>query len=361
MTTPDPSRRGLLAIVGLLFAVLIVGAVFVAKSFLTVVPAKANAGNNTRNGATAIEAGLEAAATYQRERKFPEAMAILGKLAEQSPTDRAVRIAYAQALIGQEKHAEAFEQYEAAIKLSGASPVKPTGAEAAAPTGFKRDPALAQLHFEAGTTANMVGFSDRAEEHYWMAQVLDPMEAKYPLYLSMMQLKKGGEEADAAAGASLLRAVKVNPDLAEGWGTMAELELRKNQLGLAKQHIETARKLQPEVSRWRIVQARILNRQGEPEQASAILQALPTSDRMNKSILELQSESFGLMQKPYEAATMYEQAQELAPADAELAYQAALWFKRAGDVAKARENAMKAKMLGHEGGRELLGTLGTGK
>ena len=83
----------------------------------------------------------------------------------------------------------------------------------------------------------MAGQNDRAEEHYWMAQVLDAAEPRYPLFLGMMQIKKGDDDA---AAASLLRAVKISPELAEGWGTLAELELKKNQNTLAAQHIERA-------------------------------------------------------------------------------------------------------------------------
>jgi predicted Zn-dependent protease len=344
---PDPDRRALLAIIALLICVLVIGTIIVGQGLLTPIPvSKTNAGGVPRDGAAAIEAGIEAATQYQRDRKFAEAAAILAKLSEQSPTDRAVRIAYAQALIGLEKHTEAYSQYQAAIALSGDSPSK-----SSAPTPPKRDPVLAQLHFEAGTTANMANLTARAEEHYSMAQTLDPGESRYPLFLAMMQIKR---DDDAAAAGSLLRAVKLNPDLAEGWGTLAELELKKNQIGLAAQHVEAARTLQPTLSRWRIVQARVLNRQGEPEKAAAILQALPESERADKNILALHAESCGLMRKPRDAAVMYESAAAHAPTDAEIAYQAALWFDRASDRAKAMEFAQRAAMLGHEGAKELV-------
>ena len=93
----DPNRRGLLVVVGLLIVVLVVGGAIVAKSFMTIpIPRKVDgAGTTQRDGAAAIEAGLGAAATYQREGKYIEAAAILLKLSEQSPSDQAVRIAAA--------------------------------------------------------------------------------------------------------------------------------------------------------------------------------------------------------------------------------------------------------------------------
>ena len=148
--------------------------------------------------------------------------------------------------------------------------------------------------------------------------------------------------------------MKISPELAEGWGTLAELELKKNQNTLAAQHIEQARGLQPNVSRWRIVHARVLNRQGDAEQAAAILQALPQADRSDLGVLALQAESYGLLKKPMLAAQMYEQAGNLMPADAEIAYAAAQWFDRAGEKQKAMQYAQKAKMLGQDGAKELL-------
>jgi tetratricopeptide (TPR) repeat protein len=262
-------------------------------------------------------------------------------------------VAYAQALIGQEKQAEAYRQYEAAISLSDDPKVK-LGSDEAKVAGVRRDPALAQLHFEAGTSASVAGMVDRAEEHYWMAQVLDPGEARYPLYLAMVHIKKGD---DGAAAASLVRAVKIKPDLAEAWGTMAELELKKNQLSLAGQHIETARKLQPEVTRWAVVQARVINRLGDPQKAAAILEALPPATRMDKGTLRLLAESYGLMQSPTQAAAMYEAAAKTMPLDAEIACAAAQWWERAGERAKAIEFARTAAMLGSEEGKDLLATL----
>lgn len=349
----DPNRRALLAIVGLLAVVLAVGGFIVVKSLIAPPSAADAAAAKLRDGARAIEAGLEAAATYQRERKFAEAAAILDRLSQQSPTDRAVRVAYAQALIGLEKHAEAYKQYEAAISLSEDPKVK-IGSDEAKVAGVRRDPALAQLHFEAGTSANVAGLLDRAEEHYWMAQVLDPGEARYPLFLAMMHIKKGN---DAEAAASLVRAVKINPDLAEAWGTMAELELKKNQISLAGQHIETARKLQPEVTRWALVQARVFNRQGDPQKAATILEALPPAQRMDKGTLNLLAESYGLLQSPTQAAAMYENAVKAMPSDPEIACAAAQWWNRAGETAKAIEFAKTAAMLGSEEGRDLLQTL----
>lgn len=354
----DPQRRGLLMVVGGLSLVLVAGGVWAGRGLLvggTEVP-RPVAGTAAGGGAAGkIETALEAAQQYGREKKWAEANAILEKLAAQAPTDRAVRVAYAQALLGQEKHAEAYTQYEAAIALTptkGISMADPGSAARA-----QRDPALAQLHFEAGTCASVSGKTDRAEEHYWMAQVLDPGEARYPLFLAMVQIRKGD---DAAAAASLLRAVKINPELAEAWGTLAELEVKQNRLGLAAQHVETARRLQPGVTRWRVVEARTLVRQNEPEKAEALLSALPPGERMQRAVVDLRAEALGLMGKPAAAAQAFAEAAGATPSDADLAYRTAEWFRRAGNRTKAQEWAKRAGMLGDARGREMAAELGGG-
>lgn len=352
---PAHARRGPLLAIVVLGTVLLVGGGIIATMLLRSPgkPSAAAGSGGQRDAVAAIEAGLASAAEYQRTGKFAEAAAILTKLSEQAPTDRAVRLALAQALLGQKRFEDALKQFDSAIALSSS-----TASSAASTAPRKNDPVLAQLHFEAGTCANAAGLADKAREYYQTAQALDPSEPRYPVYLAMVQIRTGD---DAAAMASLVRAIKLNPDLAEAWGTMAELELKANRLSLASQHLDKARTLQPDVSRWRIVQARILNRQGEPEQAATILQSLPVGERGGKDIMALLAESFGMMKKPADAARMYEQAFAATPADPELAYLAATWYQRASDDAKARGLAQTASMLGHAGAKELLAGLETGR
>lgn len=350
----QPGRRGLLAVVALLVVALVIGAVVVAKSASGPSQAQADAtGGGGGVKAESIEAALAAAQVYIRDSKFTEATMILEKLVQRAPTDQAAHVAFAQALRGQDKHAEAYREFEAAIALGQSAPAN--RADAAA-TG-QRDPVTAQLHFEAGTCANKINKIDRAIEHYWMAQTLDAAEPRYPLFLGMMQIKSGDE---SAANASLLRATYLKPDLAEAWGTLAELAARKNQLGIATQHLAQARKLQPEVARWRILEARILNRAGEPEKAATILLALDPHTRAEKQVVTLLAESYGLLKKPLDAANLWASAAKLNASDPEYHYQAALWFQRAGEPAKAAASAKTAAMLGHEGAKQLVAEAGSG-
>lgn len=342
------SRGPLIAVVVLIGAVAVVG--WMVFSMATGAPGTAEAGSGApkggslpRDAARALEAGMESAAVYCNQGRYGEASAILAKLAEQSPESQSVRLMYAQSLMGEKKFKEAYAQYEAAFAL------EPAGSAA------KVTPAQAKLHFEAGTCANQAGLPDRAAEHYEMAQVGDPGEARYPLYLAMMQIKLGEEDA---ANASLVRAAKLNPDLAEAWGTMAELAIRANSLGLASQHLENAERLQPEVARWRILRARILNREGDPEKAATIILALDEASRRGKDALTTLAQSYGLLKRPLDAAKLYADSAKAAPDDADLHFQAAQWFERAGDTAAAAEHAKIGAMLGHEGCKDMLAKVG---
>ncbi|MBY0261805.1 MAG: hypothetical protein K2Q20_05650 [Phycisphaerales bacterium] len=338
-------RKALLASLSGMAAGLVIVAIMVGKSIVGSTPTGVSAAQPRAGVAESVEAGLEAASTYMRQKQFAEASAILGKLSERSPTDQAVRVAFAQSLLGEQKFAPAYEQYEAAIALMGMPAMKPSaGADSAASAGaVVRNPVGAQLHFEAGTCANMAGKPERAVEHYWMAQVLDPAEARYPLFLGMMQIKTGDTQA---ANASLLRAAKLKPDLAEAWGTMAELAVQQNRLGLAEQHLQKARLLQPEVARWRIVEARVANRQGKPEQAAQLMLALDEKTRNSKEVLSLLGESFGLLGRPEDAAKAWGGATKVYPTDAEVFYQAALWSQRAKLTDAAAGYAKTAAQLG---------------
>jgi predicted Zn-dependent protease len=346
------SNRPLVAAVLVLgAAVLVIGGIALRSAMRGPSPAVANDQHAKEASSAALQAGLEAAAKYQRDNQFAQAVTILSKLAESNPQDQSVHRAYGQALIGLKEYKQAYEQYEAAVSLIPAGATKQIAQGA--------DSASAQLHFEAGTCAMLAGQIDRAIEHYSMAQTADPREPKYPLYLAMVQVRKGEPEADSAATANLLRAAKLNPDLAEAWGTLAELELRKDQRDLASQHITEARKLQPAVAKWRLVEAKILNRKGEPEQAAALLLALDESQRYQAGVLTVLGESCGLMRKPADAAKMYADAFSASSngadgqPNAEFAYQAALWSERAGDKAEAAKFATTASMLGHADAKGL--------
>lgn len=351
---------------------LVTGGVLVARTFVEATPTKAGAGRATVPGSAAprraesIEAAIEAAAQYSRDREYAKAEAVLMKAAEQYPGDQPLRLEYARVLVAQQKFAQAYPEYVAAISLERSSSTEARGA--ASDGGTSERPANSgkevgaaaralgdpSLHFEAGTIASKAGLLDRAEEHYSMAQSGDAADPRYPLFLGMVQLRLNKVDA---AQASLVRAVTLDPAQSAAWGTLAELSLQKNQVGLALQHIEKARAIDANTPRWRIVQAKTLKRRhekGDVEMAAQLLLAMDRSELVKPEAAATLAECYGLLSRPADAAALYEEAYRADRTNAGVALSAAKWFQRAGNAEKSLHYAKTAAMLGDESGAALV-------
>ncbi len=280
-----------------------------------------------------VETVLRAAETFINEGHPEQAVIALDRAIGAKPDDLDLRLAMARARLALKQWPEALEEYQQAIRIG---------------------PTTGSMLFDAATVANTAGKLQDSADLYTRAQFKDPKEPKFPLYLAMVQVKLGQDEA---ASVSLLRVVNMNPDIAEAWGTLAEIGLKNNQLSLAEQHVGEARKRQPDVLRWRLVHAKVLKRANRTQEALDLLIGLSESERFTPAVLTTMGECFGLMKQPDRAASMYADAFGANDKNAEFAFQAAFWFEKAGNVAKAREFANKAVLLGHSGAREFLAGL----
>jgi len=331
----DYRRRGSARLGGIIAAVLVVllavALVVVLKRSLSA-PAPSQA---AAPGAPAAPASAERAAASDAitRGEFEKAATLYRRMLEypDAVEDVDLRLGLIQALIGLGDFAGAYEQYEKVLAIQGKN-VSP------------------QLHFQAGTVASKAGRLDRAEEHYSMAQAADLSRYEYPLYLGMVQLRQGKTDAGAA---SLVRAIKLNPECAEAYGTLAEVYLRDNKLEVAAPNIAKARELQPEFARWRIVEARLLKRQGKAADALTLLAAMDPADQAAPEAVTLMAECYGMLQRPADAADLFAKAAKREPQNAEHYYQAAIWYERAGDTEKARTFAKTAAMMGHEAAKEM--------
>jgi predicted Zn-dependent protease len=344
--------------------------IIVVKEFLAspVSPTAANGATahaTARPGAPGTDPAdaLAQARAAMNARDFPRAAAIVQRAIEADPMDQDLRLALAEALVAQDLFADAYAQYEKAIVIGGSAAAR-----------------SARLQFMAGTVAFKAGLIDRAEEHYHLAQTAAPTDPEIPLYLAMAQVRL--RKTQAAVG-SLLRVVHLQPDRAEAWGTLAEIYFTDDKPDLAMQHLEKARTLQPASARWRILEARILNRQNQPRQAATTLLALDPAQRRRPEVLKVLAESYGMLGRPADAAALYADAAAAAaesPADdgaassdgraapprpdaaaspAALNYEAALWFERARDTESAVRHARAAAALGSDDALHLLQRLTT--
>lgn len=338
MSSESPKPSWIIpAVAGLLLLVL--GGLGVVIYVLSAPPAtppggSGAAGPSSGDPAKAIDAVLRTADDAMREGRPENAQAMLEKAVAAYPNDQELYIALARSLVFQQKNSEAYQRYLQALRIG---------------------PALAALHFDAATVAASAKLFPEAIAQYELAERKAPTEAKYPLYLAMVQVRSGD---DSKAMASLARVLKLNPNVAEAWGTMAELEVRENKLDLALQHAAKARELQPQNPRWRVVEARILKRDNKPQEAAERLMALDASDRHELPTLALLGECFGMLSRPSDAAREYTQAAAETPTNPELWYQAALWQQKAGQKAEAVASARRAMELGHAKAKELVGELG---
>lgn len=326
MTTPNPPRsRPVRSVLGLGLAVALVG----AASVLIVLAVRQKAGGPARaNGSTgsraaeSIRAALDSAGVYQTQNDLPKAESVLWAAVQQWPTDQELRLALGEVLVARGEHAAAYEQYEKALAIG---------------------PRDATIEFSAGTLASMAGMPERAVEHYAMAQTADPTEPQIPLYLGQVQLRLGQVEE---AKASLLRAANLDPDSAVAWGTLADVQLRENNVSLALQLIAKARALQPTVPTWRLIEARALKRDNQPERAVGTLLGVPPGERRDPAYLRLLAECYGMLERPGDAAAQYREASDALPSDAELAYEAARWLDLAGDRSAALGYAQRSADAG---------------
>ena len=326
-----PSKFLSLAIAAL--CILMVGAVVMLYRSGGLAPAKADAAADSAPSSEGLTIALDAARRLMTSSQWPEAATILRRAAMQYPDQQEVRVALAESLIALDKPADSYEQYEKALAIG------------------PRDPGL---EFAAGQVASKAGLTARAEEHFEMAQTADPKNPAIPLMLGMVQRKLGKLET---AKANLLRAANLNPESAYAWGTLADIALGENHLDLCLQHIDRARKLQPESKEWRLIEARALKRKGDPTGALRRLTSLDASQKREAPVARLIAECFSMLGRHAEAASALAEAFSADSVNADLAYETAAAFDRAGNRTRALEFATQAQILGSKPAATLLAKL----
>lgn len=261
--------------------------------------------------------------------QISEAEAVLKGAIAEHPNDQRLYITYAELLLGKENDADAYENYVKALATGDRS---------------------AKLEFQAGTVASMLGKQERALEHYVAAQTADPTNPDYPLYLGQiqMQLNKLDE-----ARATFVRASQLSPENAAVWGSLAEIALRENKLDVAMQQIEKARALQPRETIWRFMEARIHSRAGRPEKAVELLLPLNPADRNSEFIARVLADALSMLKRDKDAADVLEAASDAVPKNANLAFDAAMRAKKAGQNEQIEKLRRRARALGHPNAKDL--------
>jgi predicted Zn-dependent protease len=335
---PPPAAPGkLLTGLILIMSLAMIGSVIMLWQSGSLAPGQAVASPSAVEKAPRHEAVgvvLDSARKLMTQSDWARAETVLRQASMEFPEEQEIRIALAETFLAMNKLPESYDQYEKALAIGPREP---------------------KLEFAAGQVASKAGLTGRAEEHFSMAQTADPRNPTYPMMLGMIQRKQGNVES---AKASLLRSVNLDPENAFCWGTMADIALNENRTDLAIQHIEKARRLQPESREWRLIEARARKRKGEPERALMLLVSLDASQKREVHVARLIAECYGMLGRHADAAVVLVESSKADPVNAELAYEAAAALERAGNKPEAMMFAKQAEGLGHKGAATLIQRLG---
>ncbi|MGP1310067.1 MAG: tetratricopeptide repeat protein [Phycisphaerales bacterium] len=297
---------------------------------------------SAQQGATAptarVSEMLEAARQHLRADDLEKAELLLRDIATRAPDDYEVWSLLGETLLSRGRTREAYEAYANAA----AAPAAPV-----------------ELEFNAGTVANTAGLTAEALNHYQRASARKPNDPRFALYLAQIQRKLGDT---VGAKASLLRAANLRPDMAVAWGVLADIALQENNLTIARQHVDRARDLEPDNAQWRLIEARVLRRQNDPQAAARLLLAMP-DDRLlgDPALVDEAASSLAMLGEVDEAASLYLRAADRLAQNAEVNYKAALMLRRAGRVDDALVLADVAAGLGSAPARDLAASIRAGQ
>ncbi|MGP1346018.1 MAG: tetratricopeptide repeat protein [Phycisphaerales bacterium] len=339
-----------------LLAIVCVGGYFAVRLALAP-PASAGAAGTGGGGSPAstedelatVDIVAERAQQHLGEDRSERAEALLSGALQRFPREQELWLLYAEVMMDLKRPEEALASFETAIEIGPDHP---------------------EYRNAAGTLASQLGDPLTAEIHWAAGQKADPTDPRFPFFLAQLQRADGriGE-----ARANLLLAARLNPDLSEAWGTLAAIAFDEGHYGPALQHLERAKALEPDRPLWRLIEARVYRRQGDPERAAAVLSMIPDERRLTDAvILRELGLCLGMLRQPGEAAETYLEALAFitirdAEAElvydeegnvlhdprspdalrAELHYEAALWLDRGDDPRRSLAQARAAEALGH--------------
>ena len=260
-----------------------------------------------------LDEALNAVSTYMQTDQIGKAEVVLDALTESYPDHPNVYRSLFELRLHQERHPDAYAAIRKVLDL---------------------DSTNAEEHFNAGVLASMLKKIEPAATHFEMATSLAPRNPKFPLYLAQMHIKL--HEYDKAK-VRLLQVINLDGSLHEAFGTLAEIAMIENDLEMAEQHISRARQIAPDIIKWRMVEAAMLRRSGQPEQSLALINALNEEHgRFRQDVVEEAARCWAMLGEPEKAAREFERQLEKHPDAWKSAVRAAEYYLIADNVEKAR-------------------------
>ncbi len=225
-------------------------------------------------GRSSVEAALSAAEDYLNSDEIAKAEAILARLIDKAPLDSRGRELMGRVLTiratkaeergdlhaAAEARSQAYEHYLAAVEMN---------------------PDSAGLQQSAGVIAMMAGESNAALVHFESAASLDPTNPQHPLYAAQLLI---GQDRLEEARESLKATLRLDPDEPIAYASLAIIALQQQQFELALSHIAEAREIAPDDTRFRVQEAKIHRRIGDPARATELLIALSAAERAEAGV-----------------------------------------------------------------------------
>jgi len=299
-----------------------------------VVPSDADDPNTLKIAETeSIEEILGAVQVYVQNQQYAQATTVLEHAVSQYSGDQEIRFALGDLYMLQNLHAQAYDQFVAGIEIG---------------------PSNSEAEFTAGTLANMLDRFELAESHYSASMRFDSNNPDTPIYLAAIQMKMN-RLADAKINLAL--AGRIAPDRARIYAMRSEIAMRENKTTIALEQIRKARAIEPRVLGWLLQEARVLKRNGNPQEAINLLAALPTDSLDDPDSVYILAECYGMVGRPGDAASRLMDLAAKHPNDSKLAFEVAKWIERAGDRDSAVEWAHKAQLLGNEQASQWIESL----
>ncbi len=227
-------------------------------------------------GAGAIEASLDAAEQYFASADLPRARAILLRLMDRAPNEPRARELFARTLLAEaagereqgrqrlsgQLMQEAYEHYRHATKLR---------------------PSDAGLHQSAGEVAQAAGLFGPALKHFERAGEINPGETKHAFFAAQVLLLQGEPER---AETRLNRVLELDPDEPLVYASLANLEVERGEYEAALNRIREARRIDPRELSFRVIEAGIHRRSGDPRTAAELLMPLPAAERSRPMVAD---------------------------------------------------------------------------
>lgn len=292
---------------------------------------------------SAIEESLAAAEAYFQANDLPKAEAILLTLIDRAPGEAAAHELHGQVLLAHAADARAdgnvnrartllrraYERYEKVIEHA---------------------PPSAGLHHSAGDVAAMAGLNERALAHYQEAMRLDPTQPRHAIFAA--QVLAQAQRFDEAR-AALRDALALDPDEPIAHASLANIAIQEERFEHALAHIREARSIQPESAAFRVIEATVHRKAGNPRRALEVLIGLPRNEQARRSVAHEMAESYAAIGEHESAAEAWMHCFRANPDDPD-AWQAAVSVSEQLAVAGRRADAdlwlTQAKVAGTRAG-----------